>query len=133
MINRLLACVVVSGLMAAGAAQAHHSLSGVYDIKTEGQVTGVLTKVAFTNPHGAMHLDVKNADGTTTEWVMTTGGANVLAGLGISKNGPNAVNVGDSVTIKYFAARNGAPLGFIRSITLADKREIQISNGGAND
>ena len=133
MIKRLLACVAVSGLMAAGAAQAHHSLSGVYDIKTEGQVTGVLTKVAFTNPHGAMHLDVKNADGTTTEWVMTTGGANVLAGLGISKNGPYAVNVGDSVTIKYFAARNGAPLGFIRSITLADKREIQISNGGSND
>ena len=133
MIKRLLACVVVSGLMAAGAAQAHHSLSGVYDIKTEGQVTGVLTKVAFTNPHGAMHLDVKNADGTMTEWVMTTGGANVLAGLGISKNGPNAVNVGDTVTIKYFAARNGAPLGFIRSITLADKREIQISNGGSND
>ena len=133
MIKRLLACVAVSGLMAAGAAQAHHSLSGVYDIKTEGSVTGVLTKVAFTNPHGAMHLDVKNADGTTTEWVMTTGSANVLAGLGISKNGPNAVNVGDQVTIKYFAARNGAPLGFIRSITLADKREIQISNGGAND
>jgi hypothetical protein len=133
MIKRLLACVVVGGFLAAGAAQAHHSLSGVYDIKTEGEVTGVLTKVAFTNPHGAMHLDVKNADGTMTEWVMTTGGANVLAGLGISKNGPNAVNVGDTVTIKYFAARNGAPLGFIRSITLADKREIQISNGSSTD
>jgi hypothetical protein len=55
------------------------TLSGVYDIKTEGQVTGVLTKVAFTNPHGAMHLDVKNRrhdDGG----VMTTGSANVLAG-----------------------------------------------------
>ncbi len=134
MIKRALGFVVVaSALLAGGIAQAHHSLSGVYDIKTEGEVTGVLTKVAFTNPHGAMHLDVKNADGTMTEWVMTTGSANVLAGLGISKNGPNAVNVGDTVTIKYFAARNGAPLGFIRSITLADKREIQISNGGAND
>ncbi len=134
MIKRALGFVVVaSALLAGGIAQAHHSLSGVYDIKKEGEVTGVLTKVAFTNPHGAMHLDVKNADGTTTEWVMTTGSANVLAGLGISKNGANAVNVGDSVTIKYFAARNGAPLGFIRSITLADKREIQISNGGAND
>jgi hypothetical protein len=133
MIKRLLACVAMAGLMGAGAAQAHHSLSGVYDIKTEGEVTGVLTKVAFTNPHGAMHLDVKNADGTMTEWVMTTGSANVLAGLGISKNGPNAVNVGDTVTIKYFAARNGAPLGFIRTITLADKREIQISNGSSTD
>jgi hypothetical protein len=134
MIKRALGFVVVCGaLLAGGMAQAHHSLSGVYDIKSEGTVTGVLTKVAFTNPHGAMHLDVKNADGTTTEWTMTTGSANVLAGLGISKNGPNAVNVGDTVTIKYFAARNGAPLGFIRTITLADKREIQISNGSSTD
>ena len=37
MIKRLLACVVMGGLIAAGAAQAHHSLSGVYDIKTEGR------------------------------------------------------------------------------------------------
>ena len=134
MIKRALGFVVVaSALLAGGIAQAHHSLSGVYDIKTEGEVTGVLTKVAFTNPHGAMHLDVKNADGTTTDWVLTTGSANVLAGLGISKNGPNAVNVGDTVKIKYFAARNGAPLGFIRTITLADKREIQISNGSSTD
>ena len=135
MIKRILGSVVVLGawLLASSAVQAHHSLSGVYDIKQEGQITGVLTRVAFTNPHGTMHLDVTNADGTKTEWVMTTGSANVLAGLGISKNGPNAVNVGDTVTIKYFAARNGAPLGFIRSITLADKREIQISNGSSTD
>ena len=133
MIKRILAGVALAGLMATGAVQAHHSLSGVYDIKTEGQVTGVLTRVAFTNPHGAMHLNVTNADGSMTEWVMTTGSANVLAGLGISKNGPNAVNVGDTVTIKYFAARNGAPLGFIRTITLADKREIQISTGASTD
>ena len=135
MIKRILGSVVVVGawLVASSSVQAHHSLSGVYDIKTEGEVTGVLTRVAFTNPHGTMHLEVKNADGSMTEWVMTTGSANVLAGLGISKTGPNAVNVGDTVKIKYFAARNGAPLGFIRSITLADKREIQISNGGAND
>jgi hypothetical protein len=135
MVKRIMGSVVVlcGWLLVSSTVQSHHSLSGVYDIKTEGQVTGVLTRVAFTNPHGAMHLNVKNADGSTTEWVMTTGSANTLAGLGISKNGPNAVNVGDTVTIKYFAARNGAPLGFIRSITLADKREIQISNGSSTD
>ena len=134
MTKRFLGCVALCGwLLASGSALAHHSLSGVYDIKKEGTVSGTLTKVAFTNPHGAMHLNVKNPDGTTTEWIMTTGSANTLAGLGISKNGPNAVNVGDAVTIKYFAARNGAPLGFIRTITLADKREIQISNGSSSD
>jgi hypothetical protein len=134
MTKRILGSIALCGwLLASASAFAHHSLSGVYDIKKEGSVSGTLTKVAFTNPHGAMHLAVKNPDGTTTEWIMTTGSANTLAGLGISKNGPNAVNVGDAVTIKYFAARNGAPLGFIRSITLADKREIQISNGSSAD
>jgi hypothetical protein len=120
-------------LMASGSLQAHHSLAGVYDIKSEGQVSGVLKKVAFTNPHGAMYLAVTNADGTTTDWVMTTGSANTLANLGFGTGGPNTVKPGDAVTIKYFAARNGKPLGFIRTITLADKREIQISNGNSAD
>jgi hypothetical protein len=134
MIKRTLGCVVLCGwLIATGSVQAHHSLSGVYDIKTEGKVTGVLTKVAFTNPHGAMHLNVENPDGTTTEWVMTTGSANVLANLGFGKGGQNTVKPGDRVTITYFAARNGAPLGFIRSITLPDQREIQISTGSSSD
>ena len=34
-------------------------------------MTGTLTRVAFTNPHGAMHIAVENEDGSTTEWVMT--------------------------------------------------------------
>jgi hypothetical protein len=134
MIKRILAAVGLgAALLASGTLQAHHSLAGVYDIRKEGEVSGVLTKVAFTNPHGAMTLQVKNSDGTTTDYTMTTGSASTLAGLGVSKNGPNAIRVGDEVTIKYFVARNGSPLGFIRSITLADKREIQLSTGSAND
>ena len=132
--KRTLGCVVLAGwLVAAGSLQAHHSLAGTYDIKKEGKVTGVLTKVAFTNPHGAMTIDVDNGDGTKTEWTMTTGSANTLANLGFGKNGPNTVKPGDTVTITYFAARNGKPLGFIRSITLPDQREIQISNGSSTD
>ena len=134
MIKRTLGSFVLAGcLIAAGSVQAHHSLSGMYDIKQEGKVTGVLTKVAFTNPHGAMTIDVTNADGTITSWVMTTGSANTLANLGFGKNGANTVKPGDKVTITYFAARNGKPLGFIRSITLPDQREVQISNGSSTD
>lgn len=134
MIKRTLGCIVVAGwLVASGPLQAHHSLAGVYDIKSEGKVTGVLKKVAFTNPHGAMYLDVPNPDGTTTEWVLTTGSANTLQSLGFGNSGPNTVKAGDTVTITYFAARNGKPLGFIRSITLPDQREIQISTGSSTD
>ena len=134
MIKRTLGSVVVAAsLLVSGSLQAHHSLAGVYDIRGEGKVSGVLTKVAFTNPHGAMTLQVKNADGTTTEWLMTTGSANTLANLGFGTGGPNTVKAGDPVTITYFPARNGKPLGFIRSIVLADQREIQISSGSSDD
>ena len=128
MIKRTLGSVVVCGwLLAGGALQAHHSLAAVYDIRGEGEVTGVLTKVAFTNPHGALTLAVENTDGSTTEWVMTTGSANVLANLGFGGSGAtNSVTAGDEVTITYFPARNGKPLGFIRSITLPDQRLIEI-------
>ena len=106
--------------------QAHHSLAGVYEVRKEEQVTGVLTKVAFTNPHGAMHVNVTAPDGSTTEWVMTTGSANVLANLGFGASGANHVKAGDTVTISYFPARNGKPLGFMRTITLPDERQIQF-------
>jgi hypothetical protein len=125
--------VMAAWLVASGSVQAHHSLAGTYDIKSEGKVTGVLKKVAFTNPHGAMTIGVHNADGTDTEWVMTTGSANTLQNLGFGKDGPNTVKPGDTVTITYFAARNGKPIGFIRAITLPDKREVTLSNGGSND
>ncbi len=134
MIKRILGCIALCGwLTASGSLQAHHSLAGVYDIRQEGEVSGVLTKVAFTNPHGAMHLAVKNQDGSTTDWVLTTGSANTLANLGFGGSGPNSVKAGDAVTIKYFPARNGKPLGFIRSITLADQREVQLSTGSSNE
>jgi Family of unknown function (DUF6152) len=134
MSKRTLASVVFCAwLTAGGPLQAHHSLAGVYDIRAENEVSGVLTRVAFTNPHGAMHLEVKSQDGTTVEYIMTTGSANTLANLGFGSGGPNTVKAGDTVTIKYFPARNGKPLGFIRSITLADQREIELSTGSSTD
>ena len=126
-IKRTFGAVICSAwLLASGSSLAHHSLSGVYDIRGSGELTGVVKRLVFMNPHGAMTLEVKNDDGTTTEWVMTTGSANVLASLGFGNNGPNTVVAGDVVTIKYFPARNGKPIGFIRSITLPNQRTIEF-------
>lgn len=122
----LSAVISIATLAASSGLQAHHSLAATYDIRGQGEVTGVLTRVAFTNPHGAMHLEVENDDGTKTEWVMTTGSANTLANLGFGNTGQNTVKAGDAVTITYFPARNGRPLGFIRSIKLPDDRMIEF-------
>ena len=135
MSGRTLGCVVVCGwLMAGGSLQAHHSLAGVYDMKQkDGEVSGTLTKILFVNPHGSLTLAVKNADGTTTDWVFTTGSATTLAQRGISKIGPNALKAGDAITAKFIPAKNGSPLGFLKSITTADGRVISISAGNPND
>ena len=127
MIKRTMATAIFSGwLLVGGASLAHHSLSAVYDIRGSGEVTGVIKKVEFINPHGVMTLDVPNDDGSTTEWELTTGSANTLSSLGFGGDGPNTVIAGDIVTITYFPARNGRPLGFIRSITLPDQRTIEF-------
>ena len=127
MIKRALGAFFVSaGLLCGAAALAHHSLSGVYDIRKSGELTGVVTKVEFTNPHGAMHVAVDGENGAKTEWILTTGSANTLSSLGFGRGGPNTVVEGDIVTIGYFAARNGKPLGFIRTITLPNSTTIEF-------
>jgi hypothetical protein len=118
--------VVSSGLLASSSLQAHHSLAGVYEVKKQTSVTGTLTKIAFTNPHGAIYMNVTAADGTVTEWTMTTGSANVLSNMGFGETGVNHIKAGDKLTISYFPARSGKPLGFIRSITLPNANTVEF-------
>ena len=137
MIRRTLGCVALwgclMGLLASGQLQAHHSLAGVYDMKKESEMSGSVEKIAFTNPHGSLVLSVKNPDGTTTEWVLTLGSATALAQRGIGKTGPNALHAGDNIKVRYIPARNGSPLGFLKTVTMPDGRVIQISAGNPND
>ncbi len=113
--------------------QAHHSLAGVYDMKAEKELKGTVEKVQFTNPHGSLTIGVKNADGTTTPWVFTLGSATALAQRGVGKIGPNALRTGDNITVKCIPAKDGHPLGFLKSITYADGHVIVVSGGGPND
>jgi hypothetical protein len=127
MFKRTLGVISFAAALAGGGTSlAHHSLSGVYDIRKSGELTGTVTKVEFTNPHGAMHIAVDNPDGTKTEWILTTGSANTLQNLGFGRGGPNTVIEGDVVTIGYYPARNGKPLGFIRNITLPNEKTIEF-------
>ena len=128
MIGRALVSVVVCGCLMAGASlQAHHSLAGVYDLKKVERATGVVQKFAFTNPHGALHIAIKNAQGEAKVWQLHTGSANVLTNAGVSATGPNRVKQGDEITVTYNPALNGATIGFLRSIVLPDKKEVQFA------
>ena len=133
MIKRTLVCVVLCGFMTAGSLLAHHSLAGVYDMKKDMEMSGAVESLKFVNPHGSLTIAVKNPDGSTTSWVMTLGSATSLAQRGVGKTGENALHTGDNIKVKFLPARNGSPLGFLKSVTMPDGRVIQISAGNPND
>ena len=132
MIKRTLGFVATLSV-AASLLQAHHSLAGVYDMKAEKELQGEVAQIKFSNPHGSLSLDVKDADGKTTEWVLTLGSATALAQRGIGKTGPNALHQGDKITVKFLPAKDGSPLGFLKTVIMPDGRVIQISAGNPND
>jgi hypothetical protein len=130
MIKRASGYVVLFGCLLAGASvQAHHSTASVYDPSQEGEVTGTLAAIQFVNPHGTITITVTNDDGTTTDWVFTTGSATALASRGITKVGPNALKVGEELTVTFQPARNGAPLGGFLSAKRADGTVLRNSGG----
>ena len=124
MTQRFLAGVVLLGLIAASPVLAHHSLAGVYDLNKTERATGIVQKFAFTNPHGALHIAIKDKNGEAKVWQLTTGSANVLTNAGVTATGPKRVKNGDEITVTFNPALNGATIGFLRSIVLPDKKEV---------
>jgi uncharacterized protein DUF6152 len=133
MLKRTLGFAALCGCLMTGSLLAHHSLAGVYDMKAEKELSGTVDKVQFTNPHGSLSVAVKNADGTSTSWVLTLGSATALAQRGVGKTGPNALHAGDPITVKFIPAKDGSPLGFLKSVTYGDGHVIVVSGGNPND
>ena len=124
--KRTFIAVVLLGLIAVSPLLAHHSLAGVYDLNKTERATGVVQKFAFTNPHGALHIALKNAQGEVKVWQLTTGSANVLTNAGVSATGPKRVKQGDEITVTFNPAISGATIGFLRSMVLPDKKEVEF-------
>lgn len=113
--------------MAIGLLQARHSLAGVYAMKAEMEMQGEVAPIRFSSPHGSLSLAVKNAHRSNPGWVLTFGSAAALAHRGIGKTGPNALHLGDQITVKFLPADNGSPPGFLKTVIMPEGRVIQIS------
>jgi len=122
-----LRCVVLCGLVLASASlQAHHSLAGVYALGKEAKVSGEFKAFRFVNPHSSMKLDVKNADGTSTEWSFVGGSVTSIARFGL-KEGPNALLPGDPITVTCTPAADGkSPVGLLVAITYKDGHTVRF-------
>jgi hypothetical protein len=107
--------------------EAHHSFSAEYDASKAVRITGLISKVEWTNPHSYIYLDVKDDHGNFVTWTCEGGAPNALSRRGFRKND---IKLGDTVTIDGYGAKDGSHLMDARRITLTDGRSFYSGSPG---
>ena len=119
-------------LLVAWPVAAHHAVAAQYDMDKPGEWTGTLLKMEFVNPHSMLHLQVVNGDGTKTEWVFQTTAVAALRTHGLARTGPGSLEPGAKYTVKGYSARNGNPMGFMKTLVFPDGKELVFWFGDPN-
>ena len=109
--------LIVSGLLlATGPIAAHHSFAAEFDADKPITLTGIVTKVEWTNPHAWVYFNVKDkATGDVTNW-----GAEMGPPHGLQRRGwrRDTLKIGEEVTVSGSLAKNGSKRMNARTVTL---------------
>ena len=111
-------CLLV--LLASAPASAHHAFAAEFDAKHCSDITGVLTKLNYENPHAYLFLDIKTEGGQVEEATFQLSSTSNLRRGGATPAVLNA-SVGKEVLVRGCASRNGEKNRYAASfIKLAD-------------
>ena len=112
---------MAAGLLArTQSASAHHGTANVYDTTKPVVMKGTLTKFEWTNPHNQIFFDVTDEKGVT-HWTAATEPPQVMLERGWTRR---SLTIGEQVTVYVFVAKNGAPVGNLQKIVLANGTEL---------
>src|SRR5215471_10519345 len=109
-------------------AQAHHAYTAEFDTSKPVKLTGVLTRVEWTNPHIWVYLDVKDENGKVTNWGFSASPPGMLTRRGITKQ---SLKPGEMLTISGHRAKDGSNNASGNVVTFADGRDALIGQDQA--
>ena len=112
-------------LLAAVPVWGHHAFAAEFDAKKPVKLQGKVTKMEWINPHAWIHLDVKNSDGTMTNWMVEGGTPNTLLRRGFTKD---SLLPGTEIVVDGYQAKDGSFRANGRDVTFPDGRKLFIGN-----
>ncbi len=106
---------------------AHHSFSAEFDINQPVTLQGTLTKMEWVNPHGWIHLDVKDPDGNAVSWAVETGSPTALLRRGLRKSD---FPPGLAIIVEGYRALDGTPTANGITVKFLDGRNFFAGSSG---
>src|SRR6476646_5595857 len=125
--GKLLAIAAIV-VIAHRAALAHHAYTAEFDTTKPVKLTGVITRLEWSNPHIWIYLDVKDDKGNVTNWGFSASPPGMLLRRGITKN---SLKLGDLLTISGHRAKDASNNASGNIVTFADGRETLIGQDQA--
>ena len=122
----LAGAALAAAALVPGAAVAHHSFFGRFDTQTVTELEGEVTEMLWQNPHAAMTIRARAADGTATMWEIETSSLIVLKRMGIE---PGTIKVGDRVKLAGNPGVGSKHEMYARHVLLPDGRELLLNVG----
>lgn len=116
--------VLLAGFALVGLAApvvAHHAVGAEYDETKVVKLTGVVSKVEWTNPHARLYFDVAQPDGTKVTWNVELTARSALVRQGWTAN---SVKIGETVTVEGNLARSGVTGVNANVVTKADGKRV---------
>jgi hypothetical protein len=78
---------------------------------------GHVTRIAWTNPHVWIYMNVADADGKMVNWGFEMGAPHQVRNRGWDRT---TLKAGDEIVVEGFLARDGSPRMNARDVTWAD-------------